>query len=135
MMDLIFSLDTAYVMTGLVLMVFAAMTFRDRGNPRRLGSGLFWLTLGIIFVAGGMMPHWLTGLLVLFLVSLDGLGRVSRGTEKSDPVAQAEHSRALGNRIFIPVLAIPIVTFAFALTFRGFGMDANRGALLGLGFG
>jgi uncharacterized membrane protein len=33
------------------------------------------------------------------------------------------------------VLAIPIVTFAFALIFLAFGMDVNRGALVGLGFG
>jgi uncharacterized membrane protein len=135
MRDLIFSLDTVYVMTGVVLLVFAAMTFMDRGNPRRIGGGLFWLTLGVIFVAGSVMPHWLTGLLVLFLVALDGLGLVRRGTESADPVAQTEHARVLGNRIFIPVLSIPIITFAFALIFRGLGMDANRGALLGLGFG
>src|SRR5262249_37314462 len=91
-----------------------------------------------IFALGGVAPHWLTGLLVLFLVTLDGLGQVSRGGGVDDPAAQAaqaEHARRLGNLIFIPVLAIPIVTFAFALAFRWLGMDANRGALVGLGFG
>ena len=33
-----FSLDAVYVLTGLVLWVFATMTIRDRGNPRRFGS-------------------------------------------------------------------------------------------------
>lgn len=135
MMASVFSLDAVYVLTGIVLLIFALLTFADDANPRRIGSGLFWLTLGIIFVFGSLMPYWLTGLLVLFLVALDGLGQVSRGSQQTDQAAQAEHARRLGNRIFIPVLAIPIVTFAFALIFRWSGMDANRGALVGLGFG
>jgi uncharacterized membrane protein len=131
----VFSLEAVYVLTGVALLIFALMTFADRTNPRRLGSGFFWLTLGIIFMFGSVTPHWLTGLLVLFLVALDGFGQVGRGRVETDPVEQAEHARRLGNSIFIPVLAIPIVTFAFALAFRWLGMDANRGALVGLGFG
>ncbi|MGE0130894.1 MAG: DUF979 domain-containing protein [Blastocatellales bacterium] len=135
MMASVFSLDAVYVLTGIVLLVFALLTFADRTNPRRAGSGCFWLTLGIIFTFGGLMPYWLTGLLVLFLVALDGLGRVGRGDHQVDEAAQSEQARRLGNRIFIPVLAIPIVTFALALIFRWLGMDVNRGALVGLGFG
>jgi len=131
----LFSLEAVYVLTGVTLLIFALMTFADRTNPRRVGSGLFWLTLGIIFMSGGVAPHWLTGSLVLFLVALDGFGKVSRGSAVTDPVKQAEHARQLGDRIFIPVLAIPVVTFALALIFRRFGMDANRGALVGLGLG
>ena len=131
----VFSLETVYVLTGVALLIFALMTFADRANPRRLGSGCFWLTLGIIFMLGGVAPYWLTGLLVLFLVALDGFGQVGRGRVEADTAEQAGHARRLGNRIFIPVLAIPIVTFAFALIFRKFGMDVNRGALVGLGFG
>ncbi|HEX2491281.1 MAG TPA: DUF979 family protein, partial [Blastocatellia bacterium] len=74
-------------------------------------------------------------LLVLFLVALDGFGQVRRGNAETNTTEQAEHARRLGNRIFIPVLVIPIVTFAFALVFRWFEMDVNRGALIGLGFG
>jgi uncharacterized membrane protein len=129
------SLEAVYVLTGAALLIFALMTFADRTNPRRVGSGLFWLTLGIIFMFGGVTPHWLTGLLVLFLVALDGFGQVSRGRVETDPAEQSEHARRLGNRIFIPVLIIPIVTFAFAMAFRLLGMDVNRGALVGLGSG
>jgi uncharacterized membrane protein len=131
----IFSLEAVYVLTGAALLIFALMTFADRTNPRRVGSGCFWLALGLIFMFGGVAPHWLTGLLLLFLVALDGFGQVGRGRAETDAAEQAEHARRLGNRIFIPVLAIPIVTFAFALVFRWRGMDVNRGALVGLGFG
>ncbi|HEY8460291.1 MAG TPA: DUF979 family protein [Blastocatellia bacterium] len=129
------SLEAVYALTGVTLLIFALMTFADRENPRRVGSGLFWLTLGIIFTFGGVAPHWLTGLLVVALVVLDGFGKVGRGRAEADPAKQAERAERLGDRIFIPVLAIPITTFAFALIFRRFGMDANHGAVVGLGVG
>ncbi|HEX8338660.1 MAG TPA: DUF979 family protein [Pyrinomonadaceae bacterium] len=134
----LFSLDAVYVLTGLVLWVFAALNFRDRENANRWGSALFWLTLGVIFVLGSVMPHWLTGLLVLLMVGLDGAGRVghkarAEGATKSGQAAPEEP--ALGNRIFLPVLLIPFLAFGFALAFRLAGGDTSRGALVGLGFG
>ncbi|MCA1567693.1 MAG: DUF979 domain-containing protein [Acidobacteria bacterium] len=134
----LFSLDTVYVLTGLVLWVFAALNFRDRANANRASSAFFWLVLGIIFALGSVMPHWLTGVLVLLMVGLDGAGRVGlkprKGeTTKTGQVAQKE--RTPGNKIFLPVLLIPLLAFGFALAFRLFGGDTSRGALVGLGFG
>jgi uncharacterized membrane protein len=134
----LFSLDAVYVLTGLVLWVFAALNFRDRANANHASSALFWLVLGIIFVLGSVMPHWLTGLLVLLMVCLDGAGRVGHKprtgeTTKTGQIAQKE--RTFGNKIFLPVLLIPALAFGFALVFRFFGGDTSRGALVGLGFG
>lgn len=126
----LFSLDTVYVLTGLVLSIFSLLTFTDRSNSRRVGSGLFWLILGAIFIFGSLMPHWLTGMLVLLMVTLDGLGMVQRGTAEFKPEAAIK-----SGSIFLPVIAIPVVTFALAIIFRLMGLDANRGALVGLGFG
>ena len=126
----LFSLDTVYVLTGLVLSIFSFLTFTDRTNSRRVGSGLFWLILGTIFIFGSLMPHWLTGMLVLLMVTLDGLGMVQRGTAEFKPEAAIK-----SGSIFLPVIAIPVVTFALAIIFRLMGLDANRGALVGLGFG
>lgn len=126
----LFSLDTVYVLTGLVLSIFSLLTFTDRTNSRRVGSGLFWLILGAIFIFGSLMPHWLTGMLVLLMVTLDGLGMVQRGTAQFKPEAAIK-----SGSIFLPVIAIPVVTFTLAIIFRLMGLDANRGALVGLGFG
>jgi len=140
----VFSLDAVYVITGIVLWILSLLSFRDRINPRRVRTGLFWLILGAIFVfarstapdATGVLPNWLTGLLVLFMVAIDGTGGVSRGHyNESTKEEQIIHARRLGGRIFLPVLAIPIVTFLFAIAFRILKLDVNRGALVGLGFG
>lgn len=133
------NLDIVYVLTGIVLFVFSVLTFTDKAHPNRYASGLFWLILSIAFTFGSLMPHWLTGLLVLFMIAIDGLGRVSRGSRKEasqeDQVAQASR---LKNRIFWPVISIPLVTFLFAVAFRLAGFDSatvNRAALIGLGAG
>ena len=132
----LFSLDSVYVLTGLVLWIFAALTFRDPANKRRIGSAMFWLILGAIFVFGSILPHWLTGLLVLAMVGIDGTGGVARGHyNESTKAEQVEQAKRLGDRIFVPVLSIPIVTFGFAIAFRLLKLDVNRGALVGLGFG
>ncbi|MEK6300094.1 MAG: DUF979 domain-containing protein [Acidobacteriota bacterium] len=139
--DAVFSLSAVYALTGIVLLVFAAMTLADRSNRRRFGSGLFWLILGVIFIFGtdkngGLLPHWVTGLLVLVMVGLDGAGRVTRGSHSEATKAeQVEHANRLKNKIFLPVLVIPLVTFAVALYFRARGLNSTDGALVGLGFG
>jgi len=124
------------VLTGFVLLVFAALTLRDRSERHRVGTSLFWFLLGIIFVVGSFMPHWLTGLLVLLMVGIDGAGRVGRkssdDTTKSGQVPSKEQT--IGNKIFLIVLAIPFVTFAFAIAFRWLGLNSNDGAIVGLGF-
>src|SRR5689334_8584284 len=95
------NLDTIYVLTGSVLLVFAVMTFKDLANTRRYSSGLFWLLLAFAFAFGSWLPHWLTGLLVLAMVAIDGLGRVGRGDyREATREQQAEQAARLKNRIF-----------------------------------
>ncbi len=134
----LFSLNAVYVMTGMVLLVFAVLNLRDREHKHRVGTALFWGILGLIFVCGSIMPTWLAGLLVLLMVAIDGAGRVGRShhpeeVTKSGQIKSREGS--VGNRIFLLVLCIPFVTFAFALIFRGLGYSSNDGALVGLGYG
>src|SRR5262245_48803053 len=108
MIAALFSLDTVYVLTGLVICLFAAFTLRDESNPRRLPSACFWGIRGAIFLFGGRLPHWITGILVLILVVLDGAGRVGKGGAGVSPGISAGGSPH-GSRIFLPVLAIPLV--------------------------
>ena|SRR5215472_12706371 len=101
----VFSLDAVYVMTGIVLWIFSLLSFRDLMNQRRVRTGLFWLILGTIFVFArsaapndtGVLPNWLTGLLVLVMVAIDGTGGVSRGHyNESTKEEQIGHARRLG---------------------------------------
>jgi uncharacterized membrane protein len=135
----LFSLQSVYVLTGLVLLIFAALTLRDRLHPSRFSTGTFWLMFGLIFIFGGLLPHWLTGLMVIGMVAIDGAGRVKRGGYEGAPRAeQAAQAQRLGDRIFLPVLLIPLVVFGLAGAARLANFDAariNQWALIGLGLG
>jgi uncharacterized membrane protein len=95
-----------------------------------MGSACFWLVLGGIFLFGSVLPHRVTGLLVLAMVAIDGAGWVG-----GPPSESGLKPRPLGDRIFLPVLLIPVVTFGTAVVFRLMKLDTVRGALIGLGIG
>jgi uncharacterized membrane protein len=126
-------LELVYVLTGLMLWGFAALTIRDRAHPHPRATGLFWLLLGTVFAGGRVLPHRVIGLLVLAMVVLDGLGWVVCKAW-SEGAALAEGS-SLGGFIFLPVLTIPLATAGGALLFRSMGLDSSQGAVLGMGLG
>jgi uncharacterized membrane protein len=39
-----------YWLAGLVLIIVALMSFRDKANPRRFTTGLFWGIYGLMFL-------------------------------------------------------------------------------------
>ena len=135
----VFSLNAVYLLTGVVLWIFAALNLTDRSKSHRIGSFLFWFILGIIFILGGVLPAWVVGALVILMVVLDGAHQVDRRDSESEKATSSSQAKQkappLGNRIFLPVLFIPFITFVFAIIFRALGGDANTGALVGLGFG
>jgi uncharacterized membrane protein len=134
-LDAVFSLEAVFVLSGLTLVVIAIATFADRKNPARIGTGLFWLLLGIAFALGGVLPAWITGLLVVGLAAIDGLGRVRSGSYDEAPLEErARAADRLGWRIFVPVLMIPIVTYASSLALSGSGVDPNRLVFVSLGY-
>lgn len=121
-------LEVVYSLVGLMLLWFALLTFADKAHPRRLPTGSFWMILGILFGAGGLLPHWLAGLLVVSLVVLDGLGGVKAG---SAPPSLKSGSA----RLTIPILLMPATILVASLLCRWQGWDLSQGALLGLALG
>ncbi|WP_369676269.1 5-oxoproline transporter, DUF979 family subunit, partial [Enterococcus faecium] len=60
-------LEFFYVLIGLQLIYTAYKAFNDQTNQKRIGSGLFWLDLWLLFTLGKVLPTALSGLLVVFL--------------------------------------------------------------------
>src|SRR5215470_14044883 len=94
--SLLFDPISVYVVTGLLLWVFAGLTYADRTHSSRKATALFWWCLGVVFIFGGVLPHWITGLIVLLMAGIDGAGRVRRGAyEGAGKSEQIERARRL----------------------------------------
>jgi len=89
-------LESVYVLTGLLLFIFAALTLKDPNHPHPKSTATFWLILGIIFIAGTYLPHAITGVLVLIMVAIDGAGKVKPTTP---PPRAKEESASTGGGV------------------------------------
>jgi uncharacterized membrane protein len=116
---MIFSLAHLDVLAGLVLAVVALMTAADRDHPRRFGSAAFWGFYALVFLAGDRLPPAWVGGGVVAMAALAGLRRVAPGAHAAPTLAEhAQRARRLGNRLFVPALAIPVVAVVATLAAR-----------------
>ena len=77
-----------YWLAGLVLIIVALMSFRDKANPRRITTGLFWGIYGLMFLLGDWTyqlvgdkrtVHIAVGAAVVALALIAGFGGVGAG--------------------------------------------------------
>ncbi|KGM27391.1 DUF979 domain-containing protein [Photorhabdus luminescens] len=125
-----------YWLAGVILLAVAIMSWRDHTNPRRLTTSLFWALYGIVFLVGDWtyrlialwadneaeaqkMLHISVGLIVVLMALTAGFGGVRLGSyHQRTPQQRQKSASRLGNRLFLPALAIPIVTVIGVLLFN-----------------
>ena len=114
---MIFSLPHLYVLAGLVLACVALMTAADRTHPRRFGSAFFWGFYALVFLVGDLLPPAWIGAGVIAMAVIAGLHRVAPGTHEAPSVADyVARAGRLGNKLFLPALAIPVIAVIAALS-------------------
>lgn len=107
-----------YIVAGLLFLAVAVMNLRDRSNPRRHTTALFWGLYALLYLAGERLPPSLVGALMILMALLAGFGGVIGGKPAVVPEEQRRASSArLGNRLFIPALILPLVTMLGATVF------------------
>lgn len=123
-------------LAGAILLMVALLSWRDKANPRRFTTGLFWALYGLIFLIGdgayAFAAQWAddaaqgkralnigVGVAVVIMALIAGFGGVRLGSyaERSDTQKEASAQR-LGNKLFLPALAIPVVTVLGVLAFN-----------------
>ncbi|RWR01134.1 membrane protein [[Pantoea] beijingensis] len=123
-------------LAGVMLLIVAVMSWRDKANSRRFTTGLFWALYGLVFLIGDWSYRVITpfagsaeeaqrllhigvGSVVVGMALIAGLGGVKLGRYHQRTVEQRKESAGrLGNRLFLPALAIPVVTVIGVLAFN-----------------
>ncbi|CCP06568.1 hypothetical protein BN440_1532 [Erwinia amylovora MR1] len=114
-------------LAGTILLVVALLSWRDKTNPRRLTTGLFWALYGLMFFIGDWVTafmdartlHISVGAGVVVMALIAGCGGVRSGSYSQRSEQQREQSAVrLGNRLFLPALMIPVVTVIGVLAFN-----------------
>lgn len=134
------TLDFIYALLGLMFAATALINLRDRGNPKRFKSALFWGLYAVTFLFGTWLPPFLTGCLAIAMALTAGIGGLGKSSaaETAEPERRARAER-LGNRLFVPALLIPLVTVAATLLLQNVYVGgqpwvaAKDATLVGLG--
>lgn len=108
---MILSIQYLYYLVGAILLITAGMTLTDASHPKRYSSALFWALYASVFLIGEQLPPvWIgTGVVVMALIA--GFGGVGAGRHREPTEKQyLASAKRLGNLLFMPALAIPLVT-------------------------
>ena len=139
---MIVSLDVFYIVVGLLFAACALMTVRDRSNPRRITTALFWGLYALVYLLGERLPPAVAGVLMIVMALVAGAGLVRPGRAAVAPEADRQASAArLGNRLLVPALAIPAVTMLGSVALKDvhlgarFLLDQHNVTLVSMGCG
>ncbi|MCK5911444.1 MAG: DUF979 domain-containing protein [Caulobacter sp.] len=112
-------LPLVYLLAGLMFAAFAALSFADRENPKRLGNAAFWGLFALSFLAGDRLGDLGNGVLVLALALIAGTRQLGVGAPSTTSPGERESLAAQhGARLFIPALVIPVLVLAGSLAFK-----------------
>jgi uncharacterized membrane protein len=139
---MIISIQYLYWLAGVILAITTLMTLLDKSNPKRWSTGVFWGLFSVAFLVGEQLPPTLVGIGVLVMAAIAGCGGVGTGKHQdlTDKARRASAGR-LGNRLFIPALAIPLVTVIGAVFLKNIKvggvalLDPANSTFVSLGIG
>ncbi|MFI5229452.1 MAG: DUF979 domain-containing protein [Gemmatimonadales bacterium] len=134
------TLEFVYLLMGVMMLGIALVNLRDRSSRKRYVNAAFWALYGVTFLAGSRLPDFVNGLLVIGMVLVMAIGKLGGAPPEAATRADREASAAKwGNRLFVPALAIPVVTLLGTLTLKAVHIggtplvDAKQVTLISLG--
>lgn len=139
---MILSIQYLYYLVGAVLALTSIATLTDRSNPKRLSSGVFWGVYALVFLVGDQLPPLWVGVGAVAMALIAGFGGVAGGKHESRSAADyVASAKRLGNKLFAPALAIPLVTMVGTLSAKHLSiggvplLDPKNTTLVSLGVG
>lgn len=119
------SIQVVFYLIGVIVMAIAYLSVRDLSNPKRWTTGLFWFLFGVGFLFGDVMiaslgkplTHKIQGMIVLLLALIAGSNLLGSGQYLSKATTnKIAFAEKFGNRLFLPAIAIPLVTVILTLS-------------------
>lgn len=109
-------LELLYIFIGLGALYKGLSSFKDKENPKALGTGFFWTLLAVIMIVGKWIPPVCSGILVVLMTLPPILKRVAPGSgKKPSPEYTAEMAKKISFKIFIPAFTIGVCAVIFAI--------------------
>jgi uncharacterized membrane protein len=122
----VITLEHIYWLTGAMMAGVAIVNARDASNPRRLNNSAFWGIYAVTFLAGSYLPDLANGLLVIAMVMAASVRGLSPGKGEANSREEREVSaNRWGNKLFIPALAIPVVTVLGTVAFKRMTLNGS----------
>ena len=119
-------LPVVYVFAGIVFGAIAIFSAADRANPKRTVNALFWGLFAASFLFGDFFGDLGNGVLVLAMAALAGFAGLGLGEPKTTSLNERRAlAREFKNRLFVPALAIPLVTLGGSLTLKFATLDGR----------
>ena len=109
-------LEVMYILIGLVSVYTGVCNAKDSTNEKRVGSAVFWIVLGVLFIFGKWIPAAWTGALLFVMVIPAIAGRVDKGKEGAPTTEEMQGNfEHIGMKIFAPAICIGLFALLFAL--------------------
>lgn len=117
--------ESMYILCGIICFYSAFVAVKDKNHPSKWPTAIFWGILGVIFSFSNLGVFWgsdkpfmnetVIGYLIVALAVLSAtkLVKVNKFSESTSEFKEKAASR-IGNRIFIPALALGVVAFIVA---------------------
>ncbi len=112
-------LEALYIVAGAFFAAVAVLSARDASNPKRWKNTSFWGLFAASFLFGSHLNDFANGVLIIFMVCIAGFGGLGLGAPKTSTAQERRESALrLGNRLFLPALAIPATALAGTFLFK-----------------
>lgn len=122
-----------YWLMGLLAMMTGIRCLRFTDDPKRMGTSIFWILLGIIFALGDSLPYAISGMMLAVMATLTLFKQVKLFQA---PVLEAHEAKAsakrLGNKIFLPSIVLALVAVGISYTPLGGQVGVAVGSLTSL---
>ena len=128
------ALEVLYICIGLICIYAGFKNLKDKENPSRVGTFVFWLSLGLATALGRYLPPIVEGILVVITIIPAILRKVKPGKSEAPTTEETKKNfENIGMKLFIPALSMGIFALLFGI-FTPFGMSAIVGTGVGVIF-